>query len=229
MASEKEWNVAYKSGNHDNLYPNSFLISEILHFSRKCFIDLSGANVLELGFASGGNIDFIQNLGCKYVGIEQSSIAVELAKARFPNLAQSLHCGDFTFANKLLPVSEKYKIVFDRASITHNSAVNIREILNNIHKMLETDGLFIGIDWFSLAHSELDDVPHATDDYLDHQFKTGYFENLGVVHFTSEAELRELFKNWKLLSLKKVIVSDLVSNPRIKNLATFTIVAQKKG
>jgi SAM-dependent methyltransferase len=227
VASEFEWDIAYKSGAHRSRYPNSDLVSKVIYYSRKLKLDLQRSKVLEYGFGAGNNIQFILDCGASYFGIEQSETAVNLARLHNPEIANQLICGDFREAKSLIPHPGGFDLIINRASITHNSCSDIKEIVKSIHEQLLPGGLFIGVDWFGTDHSEFRELKLSEFYTHEHAFTEGYFKGLGIVHFTSKEEIEEIFCEFDILSIESVSMLELQPNPRIKEIFTYSIVAKK--
>ena len=78
--------------------------------------------VLEIGFGAGANIPFFRAIKVDYSGIEGSPTIRETVARNYPELAGKLYVGDFLSYG----FPERYGIIVDRASMTHNSTSAIR-------------------------------------------------------------------------------------------------------
>ena len=164
-------------------------------------------SVLELGCGSGDNIGLvIDNFKCDYSAMDVDASAIHDAKRRYPSIStSSLHVADFT---KPWDIEGKFDLIFDRASVSHNCRRDIRSCVDSIFNHLVPGGLFIGIDWFSISHSEfrygrgkMVDDENTFTNYPDGQFK-----DCGKVHFTSEEEIRDIFAAFAPYCLQERIV-----------------------
>lgn len=84
---------------------------------------------------------------------------------------------------------QKFDLIIDRSSLTHNATDDIENTLCMIYDRLSDDGLFIGIDW----HSDKQTESLADGEMIDNHTKVffnGYYEGLGKVHFSNENHLR---------------------------------------
>jgi len=190
----------------------------------------SGSNfrVLEVGCGVGANIPLFLHLGVDYVGIDGSESAIKRLKSKYPSIAESLHVMDFT---KNLP-SGKFDLIVDRAAITHNSTVAIKQCLDLISNQLRDDGKFIGIDWFSTHYSDYanDKIGEITTDSNTKKFgdESRSFSNLGNVHFSDEGHLKyDLFETWEIANLQHKVITE-VDDGSSWNFASFNFVAVKK-
>lgn len=83
-------------------------------------------------------------------------------------------------------------MIIDRASLTHNSSASIEFTLKNLHKTMSNGSYFIGIDWFSTAHSDFAEGAFV-DEYTRGEITKGQFEGVGRVHFSDDQHLRAIF------------------------------------
>lgn len=193
MTFSTQWEDAYRNGyNVAGGYPHfqKLLVSNVVEANR----------VLELGPGLGANIPFVQAVGwAPYYAVEGSAAAAEKLRLQYPDLAPRIACADFT---KEIPFERGFDLVLERASIAHNDLESIRRCIDLIYDALNPGGLFVSADWFSTSHSEA-----CRGEGVDAATRTGYpdgqFYGVGRVHFSSEAELRELFDRFEGISLEE--------------------------
>ena len=89
--------------------------------------------------------------------------------------------------------------------MTHNSSRDIILTINLAHKALKKGGIYIGTDWMSTDHSDFKSGTKSSDKKTKNNFKKGGFKGVGNVHFFDQAEMKKIFKNWKILYLNKKI------------------------
>ena len=178
--------------------------------------------MLELGCGAGANIPFFVALQFDYFAIEGSPSIASLLKKKFPDLASKIIVGDFT---DNFPFKEKFDLVIDRASITHNDTQSIKKTLNLILQSLKPGGLFIGSDWFSTNHSDYLKGTKVKDDFTRSNFLQGQFSGVGLVHFSNETHIHELFSAFELLTLEEKMIVRL--EPTDNHVfASYNIVAR---
>jgi SAM-dependent methyltransferase len=230
----KEWESAYQSGNHNNSWPWSDLISLFYRFQKaegggkatsgQKFEKLS---VFEYGCGTGNNYPFFKSISADYYGIEFSSTAVELLLEKFPELSNKIFQESFANFN---PQPDSADLIVDRAALTHCEIGEIQVTLKTIFNHLKPGGLYIGIDWFSTLDSDF--LNEKDGSLLKTSLRdlvnnvSGRFMSLGVVHFTDGEEIRNLFSNFELLHLSHKVVDDLISQ---KTLASWSLVARKSN
>ena len=158
-----------------------------------------------------------------YFAIEGSPTIVEKLRLRFPDLEDNIIVGDFA-VDELSCGS--FDLVVDRASVTHNSTLAIISSLRLAFKQLKPGGIFLGIDWFSVNHSDYLLGTPADDEYTRFGHSEGQFLGTGKVHFSDEKHLRELFSGFEIVFLEEKI--NRRRQPRDSHqFASWNIVARR--
>ncbi|PIR23350.1 MAG: methyltransferase type 11 [Deltaproteobacteria bacterium CG11_big_fil_rev_8_21_14_0_20_45_16] len=220
MSFCEEWDVTYQQGSQMSVWPWSDLVSLVMRYARPLSKEF---RVLELGCGAGANIRFFRELGVQYYGIEGSSHIVEQLKKRFPELENQLVAGDFT---KELFFEGDFDLIVDRSSLTHNPTIDIRECLNMAFDKMKSGAKFIGIDWFSMEHSDRHKGRPVDDDYTYTDFSEGQFSGIGKVHFSDAEHLKDVFKRFNILHLEQKIYQRVIPKTELK-FASWNLVAEK--
>ena len=223
MGFSKEWEEQYSSNHQMSIWPWSDLVSYIYRYTE--LAKRPNAKVLELGCGAGANIRLFQELGADYYAMDGSPTIIKMLQEKYPMYAKNLVVGDFT---KEIPFDGKFDVIVDRAALTHNTTVDIKNTVRLIEEHLSAGGQFIGIDWFSKNHDDFglgDIVPG--DEYTNFMKDVdGQFAGLGNVHFSDEAHLRELFANFDIKVMEEKVVNTLLL---VKHrFASWNFVAVKK-
>lgn len=221
MGFSIEWEQRYFESTHLSVWPWSDVVS-LVHRHCKSMI-CSGASVLEVGCGAGANIPLFLNLGFDFKAVEGSQSIVKNLHQRFPELIDSIVCGDFTLEQ---PFGDNFNLVLDRASITHNSTKSIQSALRVVFDSLKRGGIFIGVDWFSVNHSDFTQGDPVEDHFTRTNFSQGQFFGVGRVHFSDEAHLRELFCDFEIIFLEEKKASSYVPKTG-QQFASWNIVARK--
>jgi SAM-dependent methyltransferase len=223
MAFSAQWETAYRLGAQNSTWPWSDLISYVMRYART---DGARCRVLELGFGAGANVPFFLAIGAEYYGTEGSPTAVERARERF-GTAENFHvaCCDFT---QSVPFEGPFDLVVDRSSLTHNGTRAIRKCLELVNRRMRSGGKFIGIDWFSTANADFPNGTELEDHYTRAQFPSGQFRDIGTVHFSDAAHLRQLLSEagFQLQRLEHK-QSDIVTPSGEGRMAWWHFLAEK--
>jgi ubiquinone/menaquinone biosynthesis C-methylase UbiE len=100
--------------------------------------DKSQFNVLDLGCGWGNNLKFLADKGFSYSGVDFSKAAVEHCKMSHPSVFHT-NLDDLPFKD------ESFDFAFDRMAIQHNSKEVIKDIFNEVHRVLKPGGTFYSI------------------------------------------------------------------------------------
>jgi SAM-dependent methyltransferase len=219
MSFSKEWDERYKANTHLSIWPWSDLVSYVMRYSRPTDSDYS---VLELGCGAGANIPFFNSLNVRYFAVEGSLTIVEKLWRRFPELRENIVVGDFA---KEIPFSGQFDLVIDRASLTSNSTEAIKFSLALVYEKLKLGGKFIGIDWYSTAHSDYK-LGDLIDSFTRDNINEGQFKDIGAVHFSDKAHLLDLFSLFNIETMEhKIIQREIPEDKHI--FASWNLVAKK--
>lgn len=205
MAFSHEWeHKVYQKGVQNSVWPWTDLVSHVMRYARP---DRENFRVLELGFGAGANIPFILSLGVDYYGTEGSPTAVKHAQERFVDPRFHAICCDFTEA---IEFPGNFDLIIDRSSLTHNGTAAIRRCLSHLRSRMNPGAKFIGIDWFSVQHAGFSKGIPEEDYYTRTGFTEGQFRDVGRVHFSDEAHLRELFSAFDFLHMEHKIIDECI-------------------
>jgi SAM-dependent methyltransferase len=220
MTFSTDWDIRYSENTHLSVWPWSDLVS---YFHRYVKPLSATTRVLEIGFGAGANIPFFKALQVDYSGIEGSPTICAKVLQSNPELKGKLYVGDFlTFE---LP--EKYDVIIDRASMTHNSTAAIRRGLNHLADSLSTGGKYIGIDWFSTEHSDYS-LGDAVDEFTRSNMTKGQFVGVGNVHFSNKEHILELFTGAGFRVMRLELKKNVSEIPHTGHqFASWNLVAEK--
>lgn len=185
MTFSKEWEQLYRNNAHMSIWPWSDLVSYVNRYAKPS----DGYNrTLELGCGAGANIPFFLDIGADYMAVEGSSTIVEMLHQKYPQLKNCIVVADFTEA---IPFITIFDLIVDRGSLVNNSTDAIRRGLKIAVSKLRSGGKFIGIDWFSNAHSSAGDGIEV-DSHSRRDIITGHLAGTGIVHFSDQQHLIRL-------------------------------------
>jgi len=179
--------------------------------------------VLEIGCGAGANIPFFKNLGVQYFAIEGSETIVTKLREQFPEFKGNIVIDDFT---RNIPFLGSFDLIVDRASMTHNCSDAIKQGLAIAFDKLTSGGKYIGIDWFSTAHSEYQRGEPGEDRFTRCGYIDGQFAFLGRVHFSDKSHLQKLFESFIIEILEHKVVYREIP-PGSYTAAFWNLVARK--
>jgi len=218
MSFSSEWNDRYQENTNMSIWPWSDLVSAVMKNKPKN----RNFKVLELGCGAGANIPLFASLDADYFAIEGSEEIVTKLHKKFPQFKNSITRGDFT---KEIP-NEKFDLIVDRASLTHNNEISINQCIELCHEQLTHSGKFIGIDWFSTECSDYKKGKQSEDIWTKYDFEEGCFMGLGKVHFSDKKHLLDLFRKFEMVNIEHKTVSEETTGNNSK-IATWNFVAIK--
>lgn len=219
MSFSNQWNYLYSNNTNISIWPWSDLISLYFNYFNKK--NKKKIRILELGCGAGANIPFFLNKKFDYYGLDGSNYIIKKLKKRYPKIKRNLVCADFT---KQIPFNLKFDLIIDRASITCNNQVSIKNTINFIYNKLNKKGMFIGIDWYSTLTTDFKKGEFDKDKYTKKNMKNSIFKGAGSFHFCNEKLIKNYFKNFKVKNLEHKLIEYKINK---KKLATWTIVVEK--
>ncbi|MBC7949311.1 MAG: class I SAM-dependent methyltransferase [Chitinophagaceae bacterium] len=220
MGFSKEWDERYVANSHMSIWPWSDLVSYVMRYARP---DSPAYRVLELGCGMGANIPFFKHLNVDYHAVDGSPTAVSMLNERYPDLVGNILLADFT---KNIPIEGSFDLVVDRAALTHNNSEDIRRTIVMIRNLLKSGGKFIGIDWFSIDHSDYKLGEQAEDRYTKRKIVEGQFADTGRVHFSDKQHLIDLFSGFSVDNLEhKILRREIPQNNHV--FASWNLSAVK--
>lgn len=222
MSYSAEWERRYIENTHMAIWPWTDVVS-LVHRYCKPMIAESKGNVYEVGCGAGANVPFFKALGIDYFGTDGSVTAVSRLHRSYPELEANILALDFT---QELPFEVQFDLIVDRASLTHNDTESIKRALDLLFYALKPGGVFVGVDWFSTSDSAFAGPEIATDKHTKKGFGDGRFAGTGLVHFSDEIHLRDLFSKFELVHLEEKITQRYVPVTGSQS-ATWNLVARR--
>lgn len=217
---QQNWDNLYKNNMHHSIWPWTDLISEVKK------IEVDQKLCLELGCGMGANIPFFIAEGYEYYGLDGSPTAIQFNSEKFPEIKENIKLCNFTAE---IPFDKKFDLIFDRASVTHNSSENIKICIELIEKKINPNGYFIGIDWFSKSHDDYIKSKNSINGTIE-KIDSIQFSGVGKIHFFDPKEISSIFNenNFSIVKMEEKLIKQTIGND-IKSRATINFVARKNG
>lgn len=198
MSFSPEWDERYRANTHMSIWPWSDLVSYVMRYAKPS--NPSQCRVLELGCGAGANIPFFKWLGVDYHAVDGSPAIVKKLQQRYPGYAEKIKAADFTSS---IPFDVGFDIIVDRASLTHNDTESIRRGIALLRDHMIPGSYFIGIDWFSVNHTDFSKGNPDADGYTRHAITDGQFAGVGSVHFSDQSHIVALFEGFDIRTLEE--------------------------
>ena len=217
MSNNPTWEKNYKLLGRYNKYPYDFIIT----FTKKYFQDSKNLKSLDLGCGGGNNTKFLQEENFNVFGIDYSETSIRLTK----NVVKKKFCnqivrGDF----KNLPFKNSFfDLIIDRMSVTHNSEMDIDNIIAEVSRVMKKNSIFIS-SFHSNKNPDLTYGQKKGNDYSN--FKNGKFKHSSIVFATTPKILKDKFKKFKILDFKEHKTINLIKK-KIES-SSYIIVLRKR-
>ena len=193
----EDWNNNYLNRRF-NVYPFSDVVSFILrNFNVSKREDI---NILDLGCGGGNHIKFLLEEGFDYYGVDGSSESINLTKKLISSNKKNKKLFVAEFTN--LPFKNDFlDCIIDRQSIGHNTKINIKKIIEEVHRTLKKGGR-IHSHVFGTMDSGFSFGENSGDNDF-YNFSGGHFKNSHMVHAFSYQEIQEFFKSFSNIKVEK--------------------------
>jgi SAM-dependent methyltransferase len=167
--------------------------------------DRRGVRVLEVGCGPGAGPGwYIAREGFAYSGIDGSATAIDKARRRF---AEEGLVGEFAVGvGEDLPwEGAAFDCVIDIACLQHNAEAAAQQMIAEIHRVLKPGGRHFSLTTRPGCWGEGTGVPVDSSSYRD--LREGPFANMGVVRFSTAAQLRRLYAAFAEVELEHSVRS----------------------
>ncbi len=168
---------------------------------------------IDLGCGAGNYATYLASQGFDVTGVDVSSAAVALARDNAKK--NGMKC-DFLVADVLDGLDEftgAFEFAYDWSLLHHIFPENRKRYVETVHRVLASGGKY-----FSVCFSEQDAAFGGSGKVRDTPLGT-------VLYFSSEEELRELFKPYFLVRTLKTVEVEGKWEPHLMNAAFM----EKKG
>ncbi|MBL4889044.1 MAG: class I SAM-dependent methyltransferase [Candidatus Lindowbacteria bacterium] len=191
MSNSKSWRPEWDdifSSREWGKYPSE----DVVRFVARNFYQSDSREAvrfLEVGSGTGANLWFLAKEGFNVTGIDGSEVGITQTKERFSaeRLTGSFHVGDILF----LPFDDaSFDCVIDCACIMCNPYDESKKIIQDIHRVLKSNGRFFSKTMMTGTDSKSDGM------------------ELPGVRFTSEEDISDLYDLFDIDSVDKLMRTD---------------------
>lgn len=187
--------------------------------------DKTQCRMLEMGSGPGANLWFLHREGYHVSGIDISDTAIALSKARIVQENEGLNPTDPDIRNgnfESLPwEDERFNVVVDIFSLCANPYHVIENTLSEVRRVLKKGGFFYskmygtGSDGYGLGEKVEDGSGNSFQN-----IPVGPFKNMGLGHFTDEAELAKLAgTRFEIVCIDRLTRTDAMASQNVEEYA----------
>lgn len=203
---DKGWNGIFME-NEWGKYPPE----ELVRFIARNYYNTpnrKAIKVLEVGSGTGANLWYLAKEGFGVTGIDGSRVGVERAEKRLKeeSLVANIETGDVV----ALPFDDSsFDCAIDNECIYANSYEDSRKIISEIYRVLKPKGKFFSKTFMTGTYGDgkgkkLEGEKNTYLELYEGALKKGY----GIIRFTEEKEIRDLYKDFNIESIDYVIRSE---------------------
>lgn len=185
---------------------------ELIRFIARNFYNVTNRSefvILEIGCGTGANLWYLAREGFSTYGIDGSEVGIERARVRLTSdgLNADLRVGD---AMRLPYPDDFFDAVIDVECLYSNSLKDSKVILAEIKRSLKPGGVFFSKTFMTGTYGEglgrtLDDEPNTYTELTESALGGG---GVGIIRFTSEKELLDLYGALNISNINYLIRSD---------------------
>lgn len=188
-------------------YPAEHLIRTVMRQFRSREAR-EAAHALELGCGAGANLSFLLAEGFLVTGIDGAPTGIANAKARLEPLrtqGQMLDLSVQYFEDIDYP-NDSFDLVVDYFAIYANRAPLIAEVYGKVRRMLKPGGRFYTRVWGTACEGATSG--EMIEPGTSANPTAGPCRDMGVSHFFTDGELRDLFSDWSEARITRIMTED---------------------
>lgn len=184
---------------------------ELIRFVKRKYKkqSVSGVKVLEVGCGAGANLFFFLNEGFDAYGIDGSESAIKKCHQRLGHLVKAPQVLDLVVGNfvKLPWQDNSFDIVVDYLAIYANSMKDIKNVTEEVYRVLKPGGIFFSRSWSVGTTGE--DTGEVFETGTSRNPTKGPCRDCGTSHFFTQDELKKLFSQFTNLQLTRLTTEKL--------------------
>ena len=202
----KGWDKIFKE-NEWGKYPPEELVRFIAR-NYYSYPNRKDIKILVVGSGTGANLWYLTKEGFGVTGIDGSRVGVERAKKRLKeeSLVVNIETGDVV----ALPFADNsFDCAIDNECIYANSYEDSRKIMSEIHRILKPKGKFFSKTFMAGTYGDgkgkkIEGEKNTYIELCEGALRKGY----GIIRFTDEEEIKDLYKDFNIESIDYVIRSE---------------------
>jgi 2-polyprenyl-3-methyl-5-hydroxy-6-metoxy-1,4-benzoquinol methylase len=204
MSWDPKWEDVFRTRGWSR-YPLEALVSFVARYYFQA-PDHNAVRVLELGCGEGNNLWFLAREGFAAHGIDGSPTAIQKAKRRLSleGLSADLEVDDVANIMEIYSPLQ-FDSILNSGCLQHNTMSSVKSVINQTHRLLKPGGRV-----FSTMIAE-----GSYGDGLGEEVEPGTFTNItegalrdiGLCHFFTADEVRELYRGFADLRIDYIILS----------------------
>lgn len=217
------WDDIYASG-HEQKAPWDNVVSFVYRNKPKD-AENNNVQILEVGCGTASNLRFFAKEGFAVAGLDAAKTAIQCAQDFFKDhgLKGDLKVGSFDD----LPFDDgAFDLVIDRAALTHVGISVQERAINEVHRVLKSDGKFLYTPYADTHHSCVSG--EEFEDGLVKNISAGTLQNVGHMCFMSQDKIDTLFpkEQWSIETMEYEERYDVLSDNKERH-AGWRVIARK--
>lgn len=200
-----DWNEQYKLRKSIPLQPFTEVVTAVSQLDK--FVGQHGKTVLDVGCGAGNHYSWLTSIGYKYLGIDSSQAAIQLARRLHPNAAsENFQIDDFL---KFEAPKNSFNLVIDRHATDQLSAKQEQiTMLHKIRNLLVDGGYYVGVFFYGQDNFHLP-------------------RNVGSQFSLTDIDLKILMTGFTIQQLTRIERTDLTIKKQLTDEIVVSAVVRK--
>lgn len=200
----------YSKGAQFNRYPFDRVVSNVLRAKDRLCKPLTA---LDLGSGTGNHTKFLVENGFKTTAIESSKNAIAASKRLLAesSLDAIHHQASITSPETCIGLDERFSLILDRGSLTHNCLDDIDKALSFYSSVMHPKGSIFMSYIFSDDHPSVVGASERSPSFYSNFIQGAFKEFPLSALFLSQQQLVDLFSShFSVMSISKLSIQDVI-------------------